>query len=106
MNIYYESNAIWGWINSIYDLTRMLKGQLAEPNSIYTVDDFLDRSLSDSEGITYGTRVEHIGPHSLRDYLVEEKKLKEFLWNYESHLSQYKTDDQLAKSTKKIKFKS
>jgi hypothetical protein len=57
----------------------MLKGQLDEPNSIHTVDDFLDGSLSDAEGITYGTRVEHIGPKSLRDYLEEENLLTVFL---------------------------
>jgi hypothetical protein len=86
MNIYYESNPIWGWVNTLYDLTRMLKGQLAEPNSIHTVDDFLDGSLSDAEGITYGTRVEHTGPKSLRDYLEEENLLTVFLNNYESYL--------------------
>ena len=95
MNIYYDSNPVWGWIYNLYDLSRMLKGQLDEPNSILTVDDFLDRSLSDSEGVTYGTRDEHVGPKSLRDYLKEQNNLLVFLNNYESYLRIYKDDDQL-----------
>jgi len=79
MNIFYESNPIWGWVNNIHDLQRMLKGQLDEPNSIHTIDDFLDKSLSDDEGVTYGTRREHVGPKTLREYLAEQNELENFL---------------------------
>jgi len=79
MNIYYESNPIWGWVNNIHDLKRMMDAQLEEPNNIFTVDDFLDKSLSDDEGKTYGTRIEHRGPKTLRDYLAEQKELDNFL---------------------------
>lgn len=78
LDFWYESNACWGRIRNLYDLIEKVKFQLAENNSIYTIDDFLDRSLQHGDLADYGTRREHKG-ESLRTYLTRLGHLENFI---------------------------
>lgn len=76
---WYESNPVWGNVESIEDLYRMFELQLAEPNSIESVDDFLDKSKQvDGLALNFGTRREHTSTRTLRDYLIEHDHLLNF----------------------------
>ena len=69
---WYESNACWGNVKSLEDLNEKIELQLAENNGIDTIDDFLDKSKqADSGSDNFGTRREHTGTKSLRDFLTE-----------------------------------
>lgn len=77
---WYESNACWGNVESLNDLKEKLQLQLAENNSIYTIDDFLDKSTkSQHEGLSFGTRREHTEKYSLRDFLKDNNLLDDFI---------------------------
>jgi hypothetical protein len=77
---WYESNACWGNVESFDDLKQKLQSQLAENNSIYTIDDFLDKSTKSSgDQLSFGTRREHTEKYSLRDFLKDNNLLDEFL---------------------------
>lgn len=77
---WYESNACLVNIESLEDLNEKLKLQLAENNSIHTVDDFLDQSTQcHYSKLNFGTRREHTGRYSLRDLLADNNLLDEFL---------------------------
>jgi hypothetical protein len=77
---WYDSNATWGNVNSLNDLREKLQLQLAENNSINTIDDFLDKSVQASDGgLNFGTRREHTGSLSLRVFLAENNLIDDFL---------------------------
>jgi len=78
---WYESNAVWGWVESIEDLKEKLQYQLEEPNGIDNVDMFLDMSKEhvNEYGLDFGTRREHDGKRTLRTFLIEEGVLDDFL---------------------------
>ncbi len=78
---WYESNAIWGLVETIEDLKEKLHYQLEEPNGIYNVDMFLDMSKEhvNGYGLDFGTRREHNGKRTLRTFLIEEGVLDDFL---------------------------
>lgn len=78
LDFWYESNACWGRIRNLYDLIEKAKLQLAENNSIDTLDDFLDRSQQNGDSADYGTRREHRG-ESLRTYLTRLGHLENFV---------------------------
>lgn len=78
LDFWYESNACWGRIRNLYDLIEKAKLQLAEPNGIDTLDDFLDGSLQNGDIADYGTRREHKG-ESLRVYLTRLGHLENFV---------------------------
>lgn len=71
---WYESNACWGTVKSLKDLNEKINLQIEENNGIDTVDDFLDNSKQiDSGRDNFGTRGEHTGSKSLRDFLTEQE---------------------------------
>jgi len=77
---WYESNACWGNVNSLADLKEKLDYQLAEPNGIENVEDFLNKSVKSHHGdLSFGTRREHTETYSLKDYLKDNNLLDEFL---------------------------
>jgi hypothetical protein len=78
---WYESNACWGMVNDLDDLFEKLSLQI-DPNygGLDTVDEFLDKSKQCADGsMNFGTRLEHTGDKSLRDFLTENNLLDEFL---------------------------
>lgn len=80
-NFWYESNACWGWVETIYDLIGMCRLQI-DPHSggLDNVDDFLDKSKQIKGGrLNFGTRKEHRGTKTLREYLKESGDLDNFL---------------------------
>ena len=71
---WYESNACWGYVKSLQDLNSKIELQLAAMSGIDTIDDFLDLSKQAADGSdNYGTRMEHTGDKSLRDFLTEHE---------------------------------
>lgn len=78
LNFWYESNACWGNVYTIDDLVEKARLQ-ADPSTIFkTVDIFLDSSKESSEN-NYGTRREHTGEKTLREYLEEKGALMAFI---------------------------
>ena len=78
--LWYESNACWGNIESIEDLNEKLKLQLAENNSIKNIDDFLDKSTqSKYSDSNFGTRREHTKDYTLRNFLKDNDLLDAFI---------------------------
>lgn len=75
---WYESNACWGWVESIEDLQEKIDLQT---NPLYgglkTADEVLDRSrqnnLHGEEILDFGTRMEHKGKQTLRQFLIENE---------------------------------
>lgn len=70
---WYESNAYFSWINSVDDLQTALDYQ-TDPKygGLRTKDEFLDRSMQHYDGsLNFGTRIEHTGSKSLREFLSE-----------------------------------
>lgn len=82
--LWYESNACWGWVESIDHLVEKYRLQ-HESSPAFTVDNFLDRSRTPepnrcSEDVfEFGTRREHKGEYTLRNYLEDKKILQQFL---------------------------
>lgn len=71
---WYESNACWGWVNSIEDLREKMKHQtnLEDCGIFKTKDEFLDKSFQNEDGsLDFGTRIEHFGTKTLREFLLE-----------------------------------
>ena len=82
-SFWYESNACYGWVDSHEDLLFMFKKQMEEHNSIYTLDDFLDKSKRSAySDMDFGTRREHRLDYTLRQFLSDNKILDEFLLLY------------------------
>ena len=78
---WYESNACWGYVKTIGDLNEKCNLQ-TDPTygALRTVDTFLDRSMQNKNGsLDFGTRMEHTGEKSLREYLKETGDLDNFL---------------------------
>ena len=78
---WYESNACWGWVETMTDLNEKCNLQI-EPHygALRTVDEFLDVSMQNKNGsLDFGTRIEHMGNKSLREYLKETGDLDNFL---------------------------
>mgnify|MGYP000491692221 FL=1 len=70
---WYESNAYFSWVNSLEDLHTALSYQ-TDPKygGLRTKDEFLDKSTQHYDGsLNFGTRIEHSGKKTLREYLVE-----------------------------------
>ncbi len=70
---WYESNAYFGWVRSLNDLETAL-GYQTDPKygGLQNKDEFLDRSTQHYDGsLNFGTRIEHTGTKTLREYLVE-----------------------------------
>lgn len=79
---WYESNSCFGKVKNIEELTEMLNFQIdPEFGGLKTVDDFLDKSFqhSDSDILSFGTRSEHTGKKTLREFLKENDNLDEFI---------------------------
>lgn len=69
---WYESNACWGMVESLEELHEKIKLQLEENNGLDSINDFLDKSKQVNSGDNnFGTRSEHTGKKSLREYLTE-----------------------------------
>lgn len=82
---WYESNACWGYVNSFEELAEKVDLQLAGHSSIVTVDDFLDKShQSEYNELDFGTRREHSQPYTLREFLVHNFILDDFLAFYKN----------------------
>lgn len=87
-SFYYESNAYFGNIETFEDLEKAIRYQLEEPNSFNSIDDvlnnsrqsvYMDEILSSTE---FGTRIEHTGDYTLKQYLKDKKVLGRFLKYY------------------------
>lgn len=72
-DFWYESNAVWGMVRSIEDLKEKYEAQIDKNYGIFkTLDEFLDKSKQNTSGILdFGTRWEHKGSLTLRQYLKE-----------------------------------
>jgi len=71
---WYESNACWGQITCMEDLQEKCRLQTDKSDcGIFDdKDEFLDRSKQNSSGIMdFGTRREHRGEKTLRQFLLE-----------------------------------
>lgn len=72
---WYESNATWGEIGSIEDLKEKMQHQTdKETFGIFdNKDEFLDKSMQHADGsLIFGTRGEHTGKKTLRQFLTEQ----------------------------------
>lgn len=70
---WYESNAWFGWVNTLEDLKEVIKYQVKENNIIDTIDNFLDKSKRNILNTNnFGTRREHHGKMSLRTFLIKQ----------------------------------
>jgi len=70
---WYESNACWGYVSSIEELQEKCDLQ-TDPiyGGLRNKDEFLDNSKVNSFNETnYGTRIEHYGDKTLREFLIE-----------------------------------
>jgi hypothetical protein len=71
---WYESNAVWGNVESIEDLREKMEHQTNKSvcGIFDNKDEFLDNSFQNENGsLDFGTRHEHIGKKTLREFLVE-----------------------------------
>ena len=71
---WYESNACWGQVESIDDLREKMKYQtdMKGCGIFKTKDEFLDKSFQNEDGsLDFGTRREHHGKKTLREFLLE-----------------------------------
>lgn len=83
---WYESNACWGNVESLGDLSKMAALQLAESNTIGTIDDFLDKSVRvEGDDWNFGTRREHKSDYSLRQFLALNNLLGDFFTYFSSY---------------------
>lgn len=79
-SFWYESNTVWGKVDSIEDLYLIFNHQKNKSGFIGSVNDFLDRSKADNNiPATFGTRREHNLDFTLRMYLDENGVLEDFL---------------------------
>lgn len=70
---WYESNSCWGWVTNTDELKEKIKFQLEENNGILNIDDFLDLSRQNiNDSLDFGTRGEHYGDKTLREFLEEQ----------------------------------
>lgn len=72
---WYESNACWGEVDNMEDLKEKLKLQ-TEPGrgTLKDKDEFLDKSKQNvNDPMDFGTRREHTGEKTLRQFLIEKK---------------------------------
>lgn len=77
---WYESNTVWGFVESFNDLKEKLQLQLAENNGIDTIEDFLTKSKKcDGEELNFGTRREHNTDVTLKDFLIKHECYKKFI---------------------------
>ena len=78
---WYESNACWGWVETLKDLQEKCKLQIDFMyGALRDVNEFLDRSMQHYDGsLNFGTRMEHTGVKSLREYLTETGELDKFI---------------------------
>lgn len=71
---WYESNAVWGNVESIEDLWEKIQHQTDKNvcGIFDNKDEFLDKSFQNESGILdFGTRIEHTGKKTLRQFLIE-----------------------------------
>lgn len=72
---WYESNACWGYVKNMEDLKEKCYLQ-TDPKygALTNKDHFLDRSRQNADGSAdFGTRMEHKGMKTLREFLVENE---------------------------------
>jgi len=76
---WYDSNACWGWVKNMEDLQEKLELQ-TDPRygGLNNKDEFLDDSkqvaykhINKEDRMNFGTRIEHSGDKTLREFLVE-----------------------------------
>lgn len=68
---WYDSNAVWGWVENTSDLRVKMK-YVMDGGGLKTKEEFLDKSFQhENEGDNFGTRREHTGKKSLREFLKE-----------------------------------
>jgi len=74
-DFWYESNACWGWVRSIEDLQEKCDLQLDKSfGTFHSKGEFLDNSRQHHNGsMEFGTRGEHTGKKTLREFLIEYK---------------------------------
>jgi hypothetical protein len=70
---WYESNACWGWVTSIEELQEKCDLQTDKHyGALKNKDEFLDKSYQNDNGsLDFGTRIEHTGKLTLRQFLKE-----------------------------------
>lgn len=70
---WYESNACWGYVRNMEDLQEKLGHQIHPRwGALKDKDEFLDISKQNvDESMDFGTRMEHRGGKTLREFLVE-----------------------------------
>lgn len=68
---WYESNACWGYVTNIEELSEKCELQIdREYGALDSVDEFLDASHQRfGGGLNFGTRREHTGKATLREFL-------------------------------------
>lgn len=78
---WYESNACWGFVETLDDLYKKYKLQTDhQMRACKNVYEFLDKSKQHRDGtLNFGTRIEHKGDKTLKEYLHQNKILNKFL---------------------------
>ena len=109
--IWYESNACWGWVETIKDLIEKCNHQTSHYGAFENVEQFLDRSKENPideyekekryrrEYLDFGSRREHGGNRTLRMYLKEINMLDAFLEAY-NEPEKFKLNNKLKKLRK------
>ena len=82
LEFWYDSNACFGMVRNTDDLIMMLNYQIDPAYGVFkTIDEFLDKSKQSHDGtLSFGTRIEHRGEKSLREFLKENDSLDDFLY--------------------------
>lgn len=73
---WYESNAVWGYVGSIVSLRDKIYHQTNKEicGQFKDKEEFLDNSFQNVDGsLDFGTRSEHWGNKTLREFLVENE---------------------------------
>lgn len=69
---WYESNAYFGWVRNLKDLNLAMYYQFLD-SGFTSLDDILSRSFQNVNGtLDFGTRREHTGKLSLKDFLIKQ----------------------------------
>lgn len=67
---WYESNSYWGEIKNTTELIKAFKIEAYECS--YSIDDFLDNKQNINGADDFGSRMEHTGIKTLREFLKEQ----------------------------------
>lgn len=78
--IWYESNSCWGWVENLEQLKQKAKLKIEGSSGTNHINDFLDNSKQHYDGkMNFGTRSEHRGDKTLRQFLKEQNLLPGFM---------------------------